>query len=128
MINSSVENAFVKSFIDKRFQERILFELASKKKRLYAIDRFSHETEKIINQNRLVEKAVRMDAKWMEKRPSAPVYVLSYQYSDGVFLNYDEAIGYLSQTQSCAIVIHDDFCMIKSESECNETTYYFLKR
>ena len=44
----SIENKFVKEYIKKEYQERLLFELQSKKHREKAIARFAHSSETIL--------------------------------------------------------------------------------
>ena len=47
----SIEEDFVKSYIDKNYQERFLYELGSSKKRANALSRFSHNAEAILKKS-----------------------------------------------------------------------------
>ena len=47
-MDSKIEKEFVKSYIDKNYQERLLYELGSSKKRVNALSRFSHNAETIL--------------------------------------------------------------------------------
>ena len=48
-MDKSIEQFFVKTYIDKDYQERLLFELNSMKKRSKALSRFSHDAETVLN-------------------------------------------------------------------------------
>ena len=50
-MNKSVEQFFVKTYIDKDYQERLLFELNSIKKRSKALSRFSHDVESFLKKS-----------------------------------------------------------------------------
>ena len=47
-MDKSIERFFVKTYIDKDCQERLLFELNSMKKRSKALSRFSHDAETVL--------------------------------------------------------------------------------
>ena len=47
-MDSKIEKEFVKSYIDNNYQERLLYELGSSKKRVNALSRFSHNAETIL--------------------------------------------------------------------------------
>ena len=53
-----MEEKFVKMFIKKQYQERLLFEFNSKK-REKAIDRFSHEAKNVLKENLILMQAVK---------------------------------------------------------------------
>ena len=50
-MDSKIEKEFVKSYIDKNYQERLLYELGSSKKRVNALSRFSHNAETILKKS-----------------------------------------------------------------------------
>ena len=50
-MDSNIEKEFVKSYIDKNYQERLLYELGSSKKRVNALSRFSHNAETILKKS-----------------------------------------------------------------------------
>ncbi len=127
-MDSSIEKNFIEKFINKQYKERLSFELASKKKRIEGIERFSHGIELLLDKKYLGEKSEKLDKRTLEKYAlHAPVYLLSYQHSDGVFMECDQAIEYLSETPSAAIAVFGDVCIIKAEYEGGQATYYILK-
>ncbi len=55
IVDIEKEKSFVRNFIDKNFQDRLLMELQGSKRK-HGIDKFSHETRKIINSKYLILK------------------------------------------------------------------------
>lgn len=127
-MNSQKEQVFVEKYINKRYKERLQFELSSKKKRRVALDRFSHDTELLIDDKKLSFKT---DAPtqslfftWFGK--STDVYVLSDKYIDGKQMSIADAYEY-AVNEYCAVIICGDGCaVIKSESE-GSSQFYLLK-
>lgn len=54
-MNSELETIVVKTFFEKRLQERVLFELFSPKKRKDAISRLNHDYKQTLNENYMKE-------------------------------------------------------------------------
>ncbi|ULO05358.1 hypothetical protein H1230_19925 [Paenibacillus sp. 19GGS1-52] len=54
-MNSELEIIVVKTFFEKRIQERVLFELSSPKKRKDAIGRLNHQYKQTLNENYMIE-------------------------------------------------------------------------
>lgn len=54
-MDKKIEEIIIKSFFDKRIQDRILFELASVKKRQHAIGRLSHNYTDVLNNKYMTE-------------------------------------------------------------------------
>lgn len=54
-MNSDLETIIVKTFFEKRIQERVLFELFSPKKRKDAIGRLNHHYKKTLNEKYMIE-------------------------------------------------------------------------
>ena len=50
-MNIIIEQEFIKKYIDKGYQERLLLELSSAKRRTKALSRFSHNAEDVLNKN-----------------------------------------------------------------------------
>ena len=59
-MNIAIEQAFIKKYIDKGYQERLLLELSSAKRRTKALSRFSHNVEEILNKNITKKKQSRI--------------------------------------------------------------------
>ena len=84
-MNSQKEQVFVEKYINKRYKERLQFELSSKKKRRDGLDRFSHDTESAIDSKKLTLKTNKLNKPFFIKlfRNANNVYVLSDKYLDG---------------------------------------------
>ncbi|MDQ6418517.1 hypothetical protein RB620_03610 [Paenibacillus sp. LHD-117] len=54
-MNSELETIVVKTFFEKRIQERVLFELSSPKKRKDAIGRLNHHYKQTLNEHYMTE-------------------------------------------------------------------------
>jgi hypothetical protein len=54
-MNKELESIIVKTFFEKRVQERILFELCSAKKRKDALSRLSHNYKQTLNEKYMIE-------------------------------------------------------------------------
>ena len=127
-MNSQKEQVFVEKYINKRYKERLQFELSSKKKRRDGLDRFSHDTELLIDDKKLSFKTdaptQSLFSTWFGK--STDVYVLSDKYIDGKQMSITDAYEY-AINEYCAVVICGDGCaVIKSESE-GSSQFYLLK-
>jgi hypothetical protein len=51
---TKIEELFIKTFIDNRIADRMIYEFNSKAKRRHGQDRFAHTTNEIINHKKLV--------------------------------------------------------------------------
>lgn len=127
-MNSQIEQAFVEKYINKRYKERLQFELSSEKKRQVGLDRFSHDAELLIDSKKLSLKTnaptQTLFSTWFGN--STDVYVLSDKYIDGKEMSITDAYQY-AVSEYCAVIICGDGCaVIKSESEGN-SKFYLLK-
>ena len=123
-MNKSVEQFFVKTYIDKDYQERLLFELNSMKKRSKALSRFSHDAETVLN--KILDKRIITDLSELHKNDKA-VYVISWDENDGTTMSLSDAIRYLESSYMSAILIGKDFSLIKEEPEKGGAKYFILR-
>ena len=123
-MNKSIEQDFVKIYIDKKYQERVLFELSSPKKRTNALSRFSHDTEKILNQSVNI-KAIKYLSELHES--DEKVYVISWDKNDGMFIPLEDAIKYCENTNMSVILVGNEFSLIKEERETGKPKIFYLK-
>lgn len=127
-MNSQKEQVFIEKYINKRYKERLQFELSSQKKRRDGLDRFSHDTESVIDSKKLTLKTNTLNKPFFIKLFSNAnsVYVLSDKYLDGKEMSITDAYEY-AINEYCAVVICCDGCaVIKSESE-NTSEYFILE-
>ena len=118
------EEEFVKMYIDKDYQERLLYELGSTKKRSNALTRFSHNAETILKKG-VSKKNITSFNEFQEKDQT--VYVISWDEKDGTTMSLSDAIRYLESSYMSAILIGKDFSLIKEEPEKGGAKYFILR-
>lgn len=123
-MNKSVEQFFVKTYIDKDYQERLLFELDSIKKRSKALSRFSHDVESVLRKS--VNKQIISNLDDFQEKDQT-VYVISWDEKDGKTMSLSDAIRYLESSYMSAILIGKDFSLIKEEPEKGGAKYFILR-
>ena len=123
-MDKSVEQFFVKTYIDKDYQERLLFELNSIKKRSKALSRFSHDVESVLKKS--VNKKIITNLDDFQEKDQT-VYVISWDEKDGTTMSLSDAIRYLESSYMSAILIGKDFSLIKEEPEKGGAKYFILR-
>ena len=123
-MNKSVEQFFVKTYIDKDYQERLLFELNSMKKRSKALSRFSHDAETVLN--KVLDKRIITDLSELHENDKA-VYVISWDENDGMYIPFEDAMRYCENTSTSVILIGNSFSLIKEEVETGKPKIFYLK-
>ena len=123
-MNKSVEQFFVKTYIDKDYQERLLFELNSIKKRSKALSRFSHDVESFLKKS--VNKKIITNLDDFQEKDQT-VYVISWDEKDGTTMSLSDAILYLESSYMSAILIGKEFSLIKEEPEKGGAKYFILR-
>ena len=123
-MNKSVEQFFVKTYIDKDYQERLLFELNSIKKRSKALSRFSHDAETVLN--KVLDKRIITDLSELHENDKA-VYVISWDENDGMYIPFEDAMRYCENTNTSVILIGNSFSLIKEEVETGKPKIFYLK-
>ena len=124
-----LEEKFIKDFINDFYQERLLYEFKSPKKRINAILRFSHNTDELIKKEYIFLKLKRFDEKeivsFLQGEDS---YVISFDYVDGISMNINEILNYLYDEYSPVIVCGTNFAIVKKEFEKGSDNFYLLKK
>ena len=123
-MDKSVEHFFVKTYIDKDYQERLLFELNSIKKRSKALSRFSHDVETVLN--KALDKRIIADLSELHENDKA-VYVISWDENDGMYIPFEDAMRYCENTNTSVILIGNSFSLIKEETETGKPKIFYLK-
>ena len=120
----TIEQEFIKKYIDKGYRERLLLELGSAKRRTKALSRFSHNAEEILNKN-ITQKTITnfSDIKETDKT----VYVISWDESDGTQISFVDAIKYCETTYTSVVLIGEAFALIKEETEGGTPKIFYLK-
>ena len=126
------EERFVKTFIKKSRQERLLFELTRADKRYKGLDRFCHNTEDLINKSKVIMSGTNLsnDPKFIEfiKRHNEICHLMS---PDGSFDDRDlllsDALNELFYCMDASIVLGKNFAIVTSEAYKNGTMQYVLE-
>lgn len=112
-----IECDFVKKCIKKDYQERIMFELQSKKHREKAIARFSHFPEIIVKD--LFAKCTINDLNnyFGKINSTEKCYIISGNLYDGEEILLKDAIQYFKESFMTVILITSKYAVIKEEVE-----------
>ena len=123
-MNIAIEQEFIKRYIDKGYQERLLLELSSAKRRAKALSRFSHNVEEILSKS-IVKKEITDfgDIKETDKT----LYVISWDKNDGTQISFADAIKYCETTYTSVVLIGESFALIKEETEGGMPKIFYLK-
>ena len=122
-MNITIEQEFIKRYIDKGYQERLLLELSSAKRRSKALSRFSHNVEEILNKSIVKEITNFGDIKETDKT----LYVISWDKNDGTQISFADAIKYCETTYTSVVLIGEAFALIKEETEDGAPKIFYLK-
>ena len=113
-MNNDIEQKFVKNYIDKNYQERLLYELGSSKKRANALSRFSHNAETILKKS-VSKRIITSLGDFQEKDQT--VSIISLDEKDGLTMPLSDAVRHLESSYMAVILIGKDFSLIKEETE-----------
>jgi len=127
-----IEEKFVKTFIDKRMQDRFLFELFSKDKREKALSRFAHTTESYIKTQHIYLCNKKLDNVEVEKEIEKlaqnidQCYIIAGVY-DGEFISLKEALEKCFDEYCASIlIVNDNLAFIKTETGFGSPIKYIL--
>ncbi len=123
-MNIAIEQEFIKKYIDKGSQERLLLELGSAKRRTKALSRFSHNVEEILNKN-ITKKTITNFSDI--KETDQTIYVISWDKNDGTQTSFADAIKYCEAAYTSVILIGEAFALIKEETEGGTPKIFYLK-
>ena len=120
----AIEQEFIKKYIDKGYQERLLLELGSTKRRTKALSRFSHNVEEILNKN-ITKKTITNFSDI--KETDQTIYVISWDKNDGTQISFADAIKYCETTYTSVVLIGESFALLKEETEGGTPKMFYLK-
>ena len=128
-MKTEFDYSVVADFLDSSVKERIIYELSLPKKRIKAIDRFSHNTDSIINTKRLyfTGNSINETIKKEIKNSVSNGVVLSFKYQAGKQMSIDDAFDYLDDESSVVLIITKNHLVIKPECEGGEGIIFILK-
>ena len=123
-MNKEIEQKFIKDYIEKNYQERVLYEFGSSKKRANALSRFSHNAETILKKSMSKIIITSLD-NFQEKDQT--VYIISWDEKDGLTMPLSDAVRYSEASYMSVILIGKDFSLIKEETENGCAKIFYLK-
>ena len=113
----NIEIEFVKKHIRKDFQDRLIFELQSKKHRGKAISRFSHFSEKILSNSFKRCNMSQVQSLLEKNLKKESCYIISDDENDGKTLFLQDAVNICKDSYFTMILISKNFVLVKEEFE-----------
>lgn len=124
-----LEEKFVNDFINPSYRDRLLFELKTSKKRLNALMRFSHNTNDLVKKDMIYSKLKKFEYDQLNYfLKEKNFYVISFKYLNGIIMNVNEILDYMSDECMPVIVCGNNNAIIKKEFEKGEDNFYLLKK
>lgn len=124
-----LEEKFVNDFINPSYRDRLLFELKTSKKRLNALMRFSHNTNDLVKKDMIYSKLKKIEYDQLNNFLNGKkFYVISFKYLNGIIMNVNEILDYISDECMPVIVCGNNNAIIKKEFEKGEDNFYLLKK
>ena len=123
-MDRTIEETFVKRYVKEPFQDRVLFELFSKKQRKRALSRFAHGADQILKSG--YQKIGVNDLSFLRGVKSAYV-IPSDGDVDGAERTGEEIYAICSREASPVVVIGDGFAAVREEFERGEPAIYLFR-
>ena len=128
-----VEENFVKQYIIKERQERLINELSSSKKRINAMSRFCHSSLDLIKPNKIYESgdisSERLLSLLNKYGKNDKNYIMAYSENiDKKYMSNDEAIEKVIGNGMAAIIINSDIVIIETEQYMGPAVKYVLMK
>lgn len=124
-----LEEKFVNNFINQSYRDRLLFELKTSKKRLNALMRFSHNTNNLVKKDMIYSKLKKFEYNQLNNFLNGQnFYVISFKYLNGIIMNVNEVLDYISDECMPVIVCGNNNAIIKEEFEKGKDNFYLLKK
>lgn len=126
------ERYFLETFIRKDRKERLLYQFGSEKKRYEALDRFCHDTGKLINKSLVIMQGEKLESdkefeKFCNSHNEECLMISPDGFLDNQVMVLKEAVKAALMCFDAVIVIGKGFAFIKEESMKGGTVKYLLK-
>lgn len=128
-----IEEKFVRTFIEKRIQDRIIFELSDSKRRDTAIDRFCHRTDDLVKPKYILHKSNKL---WSDEilnmiselSNEKSCYVISFLPDiDGIQTTLEGALSRcLGAGMPSIMIVGENIAVIETEQVQGPATKYIL--
>ena len=111
-----LEEKFVNDFINPSYRDRLLFELKTSKKRLNALMRFSHNMNDLLIKDMIYSKLKKFEYNQLNDFLNGQnFYVISFKYLNGIIMNVNEVLDYISDECMPVIVCGNNNAIIKKD-------------
>ena len=132
MMEQSLEEYFVKSFIKKDRQERLLHELKRPDKRYRGLSRFCHQADDFIEPDKILIQGKKLETderfvKFIEEHDEFCKILSPDPYLDGRSLKLNEALYMALASADAVIIILKGFAVIFTEAEKGGRDKYLLR-
>ena len=133
-MNKPIEELFVKTFLEKNVQERILFELSNPNKRRKVISRFSNP-EPLLQSKYIFMKGKNLSFQLVENEISKyfdinkECYTMSTNAQNGKMLEFKEALFHCFEDYMTSILVcGENLVFLKTETGIGSPMKYILIR
>lgn len=126
------EERFVKTFIRKNRQDRLLFELTRPDRRYDGLDRFCHGTDDLINKSKVIFSGTNLnkDPEFVRfvKKHNEICHLMSPDSNfDDCDMLLSEALSELFYCMDASIILGKNFAIITAEADKKGTMQYVLE-
>lgn len=121
-----IETNFIKKCVKKEYQERLIFEILSKKHREKAIYKFAHNAHCILNKTCKKISLDDLRCSLSKFDNNVECYLILNSTNEGTIIPLQRAFKLLLDSRLCAILIIDNTIIIKEECEGTPTFYLSL--
>ncbi len=116
----SQEKHFVKAFIRKNRQERLLYELTAPEKRYNGVSRFCHQAGELLDPSKIL-----MEGEDLERRPEFARFIREHEelcfvlspdfYLDEQFLYLNDAVRLAAMCPDAVLILGSTFALVFGE-------------
>ena len=122
MMEYSTEERFVRTYIRKSRQERLLYELTDPEKRYRGLDRFCHQSKELIDPDKILMSGKDLDGskeleKFIKQHDEDCLILSPDSFIDGNSMKLKEAIEAAVMSFDAVIILGDDFAIVFGEVE-----------
>ena len=131
MKNGAQEERFVKAFIRKSRQERMLYELTTPKKRYAGVDRFSHQAADLLDHAKIILAGEDLDRqpefeRFVRKHEEV-CFVISPDFClDEQHLPFSDAVRLAAMSTEAAVIMGSSFAVVFGEAGKGGRDKYLL--
>lgn len=128
-MNIALEEQFVVNYINKEYQDRLLFELKSSKKRQNGVLRFSHNAQDLLKNGKIQLTLASFDqSKLQSFLKESDYYVISTMHLEGAIMSKKQVIDCLNEDFGPVIVCGANIAVVKKEYEAGTDNYFLLNK